>query len=115
MENVFRRDLLGVTFQCNGTNTAHVDNRISNCRRSIYGLFGSGMFVFGIGFVCVILVLFLSIFYYFIVFIVLYILYCSSPLVGGANKNIIIKNRGRCGIPHHKVNHEALPSTLTCP
>ena len=43
VENVSEMDLLGVTFQCNGTSTAHVDNRISNCRRSFYGLSSSGM------------------------------------------------------------------------
>ena len=43
VENVSEMDLLGVTFQCNGTSTAHVDNRISNCRRSFYGLSSRGM------------------------------------------------------------------------
>ena len=43
MENVTQMELLGVTFQCNGTSNSHVDNRIGNCRRSYYGLSGKGM------------------------------------------------------------------------
>ena len=43
VENVSEMDLLGVTFHCNGTITAHVDNCINNCRGSFYGLSSSGM------------------------------------------------------------------------
>ena len=36
-------DLLGVTFNCNNNPTTHVNNRISKCRQSFYGLNSSGL------------------------------------------------------------------------
>lgn len=43
LTNVDELEILGNVFNCQGTSSAHTDNRAKKCRQSFYGLGNSGM------------------------------------------------------------------------
>ena len=48
IENIEPLDILGVSFNRNGSSSIHINNRLSQCRKSFFGLSDVGMSYSGV-------------------------------------------------------------------